>query len=193
MSLPRVLAWPGLVVEENNLPVQIGNLRRVLGPMSIATIPGRGYRFDAEVENDGAGDEDRIETAGGPLPATELPPIAVRTSGSGAKQDTGHRSRTGDRTQRCRRIGRDAERVQRAACRNVRCDRAEGRALGAQFSMVAERRAGVREVRGVTPCPTPAFVHDPFNAAENRKLFGKLALTAFPRTSLHLKSRPASR
>jgi predicted ATPase/DNA-binding winged helix-turn-helix (wHTH) protein len=70
------LAWPGLVVEENNLPVQIGNLRRVLGPTSIATIPGRGYRFDAQVEIDGAGADDRIETAGGPLPATELPLVA---------------------------------------------------------------------------------------------------------------------
>ena len=37
--------WPGLVVEENNLQVQISALRKVLGPQSIATIPGRGYRF----------------------------------------------------------------------------------------------------------------------------------------------------
>jgi len=39
------LAWPGLVVEENNLQVQISSLRKLLGPQSIATIPGRGYRF----------------------------------------------------------------------------------------------------------------------------------------------------
>jgi DNA-binding winged helix-turn-helix (wHTH) protein len=38
-------AWPGLVVEENNLQVQVSNLRKVLGKSSIATIPGRGYRF----------------------------------------------------------------------------------------------------------------------------------------------------
>ena len=45
-------AWPGVVVEENNLPVQIGQLRKVLGSDTIATIPGRGYRFTAAVAND---------------------------------------------------------------------------------------------------------------------------------------------
>ena len=39
------LAWPGLVVEENNLQVQITTLRKLLGPQAIATIPGRGYRL----------------------------------------------------------------------------------------------------------------------------------------------------
>ena len=39
--------WPGLVVEANNLPVQIGSLRKVLGPQVITTVPGRGYRFSA--------------------------------------------------------------------------------------------------------------------------------------------------
>jgi DNA-binding winged helix-turn-helix (wHTH) protein len=37
--------WPGMVVEENNLPVQVSALRKLLGPQAIATIPGRGYRF----------------------------------------------------------------------------------------------------------------------------------------------------
>nr|WP_316641186.1 response regulator [uncultured Roseateles sp.] len=37
--------WPGLVVEENNLQVQISGLRRVLGARSIATVAGLGYRF----------------------------------------------------------------------------------------------------------------------------------------------------
>lgn len=41
------LVWPGLVVEENNLQVQISALRKLLGPQIIATIPGRGYRFTA--------------------------------------------------------------------------------------------------------------------------------------------------
>jgi predicted ATPase/DNA-binding winged helix-turn-helix (wHTH) protein len=41
------LAWPGLVVEENNLAVQVSTLRKVLGSEVIATIPGRGYRFTA--------------------------------------------------------------------------------------------------------------------------------------------------
>ena len=39
------LAWPGLVVEENNLQVQISALRKLLGPTVIATVPGHGYRF----------------------------------------------------------------------------------------------------------------------------------------------------
>ena len=44
------LAWPGLVVEENNLQVQISSLRKLLGPQAIATIPGRGYRFAVPLE-----------------------------------------------------------------------------------------------------------------------------------------------
>ncbi len=39
------LAWPGLVVEENNLTVQISALRRLLGHEAIATVTGRGYRL----------------------------------------------------------------------------------------------------------------------------------------------------
>ncbi|MGZ5066443.1 MAG: winged helix-turn-helix domain-containing protein, partial [Usitatibacter sp.] len=39
------IVWPGLVVEENNLHVQISALRKVLGPQAVATIPGRGFRF----------------------------------------------------------------------------------------------------------------------------------------------------
>jgi predicted ATPase/DNA-binding winged helix-turn-helix (wHTH) protein len=39
------LVWPGLVVEENNLQVQVSTLRKVMGPKAIATVPGRGYRF----------------------------------------------------------------------------------------------------------------------------------------------------
>ena len=37
--------WPGLVVEENNLQVQVSALRKVLGAHMIVTVPGRGYRF----------------------------------------------------------------------------------------------------------------------------------------------------
>ena len=39
------LVWPGLVVEENNLQVQVSALRKVLGMGAIVTVPGRGYRF----------------------------------------------------------------------------------------------------------------------------------------------------
>ena len=39
--------WPNLVVEENNLQVQVSNLRKILGNDAIVTVPGRGYRFTA--------------------------------------------------------------------------------------------------------------------------------------------------
>ncbi len=44
------LAWPGLVVEENNLQVQVSMLRKLLGAQVITTIPGRGYRFTAPLD-----------------------------------------------------------------------------------------------------------------------------------------------
>ncbi len=42
--------WPGLVVEEGNIPVQVNALRKVLGADRISTVPGRGYRFMVNVE-----------------------------------------------------------------------------------------------------------------------------------------------
>jgi predicted ATPase/DNA-binding winged helix-turn-helix (wHTH) protein len=47
------LVWPGLVVEENNLQVQISALRKALGANAIATIPGRGYRFALDTSPSG--------------------------------------------------------------------------------------------------------------------------------------------
>ena len=49
------LAWPGLIVEENNLSVQISALRKLLGNDAIATVPSRGYKFSrpCEVHVDG--------------------------------------------------------------------------------------------------------------------------------------------
>lgn len=38
-------AWGGLHVEENNLQVQIGALRRILGRHAIITVAGRGYQL----------------------------------------------------------------------------------------------------------------------------------------------------
>lgn len=49
------VVWPGLVVEENNLPVQISALRKLLGASVIVTIPGRGYRFTAPQAGDDGG------------------------------------------------------------------------------------------------------------------------------------------
>src|SRR5262245_45393649 len=42
--------WPGLVVEDNNLQVQISSLRKILGYDAIATMPGVGYRFVLPLE-----------------------------------------------------------------------------------------------------------------------------------------------
>jgi DNA-binding response OmpR family regulator len=44
------LVWPGVVVEENNLQVQVSALRKLLGAQVIATVPGRGYRFTAPAD-----------------------------------------------------------------------------------------------------------------------------------------------
>ena len=46
------LVWPGMVVEENNLQVQISALRKLLGPKTIATVPGRGYQFTAALDGE---------------------------------------------------------------------------------------------------------------------------------------------
>jgi DNA-binding winged helix-turn-helix (wHTH) protein len=43
------LVWPGLVVEENNLQVQVSALRKILGPGAITTVPGRGYRCSSSL------------------------------------------------------------------------------------------------------------------------------------------------
>src|SRR5258708_22176859 len=48
------MVWTGLVVEENNLQVQVSTLRKLLGTQSVATVPGRGYRFTLEPEMDDA-------------------------------------------------------------------------------------------------------------------------------------------
>jgi predicted ATPase/DNA-binding winged helix-turn-helix (wHTH) protein len=44
------VAWPGLVVEENNLRQQVAALRRLLGPQAVVTVPARGYRFGLPVQ-----------------------------------------------------------------------------------------------------------------------------------------------
>lgn len=46
------VAWPGLVVEENNLAAQVSALRKTLGAHVLATIPGIGYRFCVPVAGD---------------------------------------------------------------------------------------------------------------------------------------------
>jgi len=63
--------WPGVVVEDNNLTVQISTLRKVLGNDAIATVAGRGYRFTMPM----AGAARSTQAA--PAAAHERPVIAV--------------------------------------------------------------------------------------------------------------------
>lgn len=80
-------AWPGMVVEENNIAVQVGSLRRLLGPSAIATIPGRGYRFTALAD---AVPRPPATTPVAPPPRTAVPavlsnlPAATTLFGRGA-------------------------------------------------------------------------------------------------------------
>lgn len=69
--------WPGLVVEEANLQVQISNLRKLLGGDVIATVPGRGYRFVAEVH---PVVQTVVQTAAHAAPPAAPPPPAAATN-----------------------------------------------------------------------------------------------------------------
>jgi TolB-like protein len=65
--------WPGVVVEENNLTVQISTLRKVLGQGAIATVAGRGYRFTLPL----TGEVPPAAALPAAEPARERPVIAV--------------------------------------------------------------------------------------------------------------------
>jgi TolB-like protein len=60
--------WPGLVVEEGNLNVQIHALRKLFGSQSVVTVPGRGFQLGLEV----LVAEDSAHTT----PGTPAPPVA---------------------------------------------------------------------------------------------------------------------
>ena len=67
--------WPGLVIGENSLQVQISTLRKVLGDGWITTIPGRGYRLTLPPD-----------ATGPPLgswrdPSTHIPPWCRQPTG----------------------------------------------------------------------------------------------------------------
>jgi TolB-like protein len=46
------VVWPGAIVGDNNVNVQVANLRRVLGVGSVVTVSGRGLRFGLDVALD---------------------------------------------------------------------------------------------------------------------------------------------
>src|SRR5438445_4470861 len=79
-----VAAWPGTVVEDNNLTVQISTLRRVLDQnreqgSCIQTVPGRAYRFIAEVT--------RVESTARPISA---PSSGNGSDGPSAENEQAH-------------------------------------------------------------------------------------------------------
>src|SRR6185312_2581298 len=66
-------AWPGVIVEESNLPVQVHAIRRVLAQASggerwIETLPRRGYRFVGPVSVCTEDGDDRHEATHSNLP-----------------------------------------------------------------------------------------------------------------------------
>ena len=73
--------WPGTVVEDNNLTVQIAALRRILdqgraGGSCIQTVAGRGYRFAAVVTRQ-AGDSAISPTRVAVIDTHPSPPLSI--------------------------------------------------------------------------------------------------------------------
>jgi DNA-binding winged helix-turn-helix (wHTH) protein/TolB-like protein/Flp pilus assembly protein TadD len=67
--------WPRVVVEENNLNQAVSAIRRALGdsrdaPQFVATLPGRGYRFVAAVDEDVKADIADTAPLASPAPAS---------------------------------------------------------------------------------------------------------------------------
>jgi TolB-like protein/DNA-binding winged helix-turn-helix (wHTH) protein/Flp pilus assembly protein TadD len=93
--------WPDSIVEENNLAQAISKLRQVFGetPGShsyIVTVPGRGYRFVAEVK-ERTGEAVKNETANGRMGETaRLQPTISVTPKSQDATDTGATTEVAD-------------------------------------------------------------------------------------------------
>src|SRR5260370_1623626 len=75
--------WPGRVVEENNLEIQISTLRKVLGADRhlIRTVFGRGYQFTGDIRGPGTA----VVGAAVPTQATNLPAPASELIGRQAE------------------------------------------------------------------------------------------------------------
>ncbi|MFT3791842.1 MAG: tetratricopeptide repeat protein [Rudaea sp.] len=79
------IVWPGLVVEEVNLSVNISAIRKALGRAPnaaewIETVPRQGYRFKAPVTVDdlAVSDPARLQAIAWPKPIEALPPVAAK-------------------------------------------------------------------------------------------------------------------
>ena len=125
------VVWPGLVVEENNLQVQVSQLRKLLGPQAIATVPGRGYRFKAALEGAAAPAPSRPPRRHAPRPHN-LPATCRRFMGATPRSralgpPTGAQARHGPR---CRRHRQEPPRasVRALVARTLGRRRVDGRA-----------------------------------------------------------------
>lgn len=77
--------WPGLVVEEGNIAVQIAAIRKALFPELIATVPGHGYRLTATpIVSDAALAQ---AAASGASLLTERPSVAVAAPALFGRED----------------------------------------------------------------------------------------------------------
>lgn len=73
--------WPGVVIEENNVQVQVSKLRRLIGPASIATISGRGYRLTLPCTPVGTGARERSVADAAPATSSLAIPRAAQLYG----------------------------------------------------------------------------------------------------------------
>jgi DNA-binding winged helix-turn-helix (wHTH) protein len=78
--------WPGVIVEENTLQVQVSALRKAMGTDrdALKTISGRGYRFVAEVTTTGdeeSGSQRAIASSLVPRTSINVAPPASGTIG----------------------------------------------------------------------------------------------------------------
>ncbi|MEO6743426.1 MAG: winged helix-turn-helix domain-containing protein [Caldimonas sp.] len=81
------VVWPGLVVEEANVQVQVSGLRKVLGPGAISTVPGRGYRFTVPLDSDRPVPPGATPDGGAAVPAAADIAAARRTNVPAAVED----------------------------------------------------------------------------------------------------------
>jgi TolB-like protein/DNA-binding winged helix-turn-helix (wHTH) protein/Tfp pilus assembly protein PilF len=90
LSKDELLAavWPGRVVEENNLSQAISAVRRALGTDAgdhryLITVPGRGYRFVADVQE---GDHEPVPVARATVAPTDASAPTPQGIGSGQRR-----------------------------------------------------------------------------------------------------------
>ncbi|MET0291975.1 MAG: winged helix-turn-helix domain-containing protein [Steroidobacteraceae bacterium] len=92
--------WPNTIVEDNNLNQCIGALRRALGEAPgdhrfIVTVPGRGYRFVANVQDVDAEPEAEPEASIAPLETAPIEPALELTAPPPASPSIWHRRALG--------------------------------------------------------------------------------------------------